>query len=95
MPGVYKIRKGYTKYYARLAFDGLLPDKIVWRRDKKGWNVPEREWLDNELRSWTDGLFEKFNSSMFEKKRLSTISGKSLEHRIRVINLMHFLRSTS
>ena len=93
VPGVYKIRKGFTKYYARLAFDGLLPDKIVWRRDKNGWNVPEREWLDNELRSWTDGLFEKFNSSVFEKKRLTKISGKSLEHRIRVINLMHFLRS--
>ncbi len=36
VPACYKIRNGWTKYIARLAFDGKLPDEIVWRRDKMG-----------------------------------------------------------
>lgn len=92
VPSVYKIHSGFTKYYARLAFDGLLPDQVVWRRDKIGWNVPEREWLDNELRGWTNALFEMWTSPEFEKSRLTSLTKISLEHRLRVINLMHFLR---
>lgn len=39
----YKIHNGYTKYIARLAFNKKLPDEIVWRKDKKGWEIPQKE----------------------------------------------------
>jgi asparagine synthase (glutamine-hydrolysing) len=52
VPACYKIRNGYTKYFARLAFEGKLPDAITWRRDKMGWPAPAEEWLNGPLRAW-------------------------------------------
>ena len=45
MPSCYKIHKGWTKYILRLAFEDMLPSKIVWRRDKIGFETPEKKWL--------------------------------------------------
>lgn len=52
VPACYKMHNGWTKYLARLAFDGLLPDHICWRRDKMGWPVPEKLWMTGPLKSW-------------------------------------------
>jgi len=49
MPECYKIFNGFTKYVARLAMDKRLPDEVVWRRDKKGWEMPQKEWIKNGL----------------------------------------------
>jgi len=59
VPACYKIHNGWTKYLARLAFDGKLPDEIVWRRDKMGWPIPEKTWFEGELRKW---FYDKINS---------------------------------
>jgi len=47
IPACYKIRNGWSKYILRKAAEGLLPEKIVWRRDKIGFETPEKEWLMN------------------------------------------------
>jgi asparagine synthase (glutamine-hydrolysing) len=52
VPACYKMHGGWTKYLARLAFDGLLPDEIIWRRDKMGWPIPERFWFSHGLKAW-------------------------------------------
>ncbi|MBX0310943.1 MAG: asparagine synthase (glutamine-hydrolyzing) [Sulfurihydrogenibium sp.] len=52
VPACYKIHNGWTKYLARLAFDGKLPDDIVWRRDKMGWPIPEKTWFEGRLSKW-------------------------------------------
>jgi asparagine synthase (glutamine-hydrolysing) len=52
VPACYKMHDGWTKYLARLAFDGLLPDEICWRKDKMGWPVPEKLWMGGPLKSW-------------------------------------------
>ena len=49
MPEYYKLNNGYTKYIARLAMNKKLPDNVVWRRDKKGWEMPQKEWIKNGL----------------------------------------------
>jgi asparagine synthase (glutamine-hydrolysing) len=49
LPECYKLHNGYTKYVARLAFDKKLPDNIVWRRKKMGWELPQRTWLNGGL----------------------------------------------
>jgi asparagine synthase (glutamine-hydrolysing) len=59
VPACYKIHNGWTKYLARLAFDGKLPDEIVWRRDKMGWPIPEKTWFEGELKKW---FYDKINS---------------------------------
>ncbi len=45
IPGVYKIHLGWSKHLLRVASEGLVPDKIRWRRDKIGFATPEAAWL--------------------------------------------------
>lgn len=52
VPACYKLHNGWTKYIARLAFDGKLPDEICWRRDKMGWPIPEEHWFRGNLKPW-------------------------------------------
>jgi asparagine synthase (glutamine-hydrolysing) len=40
-----RIRDGWTKWIQRKAIDGKLPGDIVWRRDKVGFETPERHWF--------------------------------------------------
>ena len=39
------IRDGWTKWVLREAMSGLVPHEIAWRRDKVGFETPERDWL--------------------------------------------------
>ncbi len=43
--GIYKIHNGWSKWILRNAMNGKLPDEIAWRRDKKGFPTPERNWM--------------------------------------------------
>ncbi|MBI3135925.1 MAG: asparagine synthase (glutamine-hydrolyzing) [Bacteroidetes bacterium] len=43
----YKIKNGWTKYILRKSMEKLLPESIVWRRNKLGFNAPEKTWLDS------------------------------------------------
>jgi asparagine synthase (glutamine-hydrolysing) len=54
MPVSYKIHNGSTKFIARMAMNGKLPDTIVWRRDKMGWETPQKIWFRKDLREWFD-----------------------------------------
>ncbi|MDW8396024.1 MAG: asparagine synthase (glutamine-hydrolyzing) [Anaerolineae bacterium] len=46
LPAVYRIHKGWTKYVLRQAMSQLLPEAVVWRRDKKGFTTPEAGWVE-------------------------------------------------
>lgn len=41
----FKIKDGWTKYLLRKSVEGILPDEIVWRTNKMGFNAPELIWL--------------------------------------------------
>lgn len=45
LPGESKIHKGWTKYVFRCFMDDKLPAAITWRKDKIGFESPERFWL--------------------------------------------------
>jgi asparagine synthase (glutamine-hydrolysing) len=40
-----KINSGWTKYVLRLAIEDVLSSYVVWRKNKLGFNAPERSWL--------------------------------------------------
>ncbi|MEO6694555.1 MAG: asparagine synthase (glutamine-hydrolyzing) [Ignavibacteria bacterium] len=42
---VYKMHNGWSKWILRNSMNKFIPDKIVWRRDKKGFPTPERKWM--------------------------------------------------
>ena len=58
VPAAYKLHNGWTKYLARRAFDGKLPDEIVWRKDKVGWAIPEDFWFEGQHRDWLNRQIE-------------------------------------
>lgn len=59
VPACYKMRNGWTKYLARLAFDGKLPNEVNWRKDKMGWTIPEKKWFEGTLKKWFNKNIEK------------------------------------
>ncbi len=49
LPAIYKIHEGWTKWILRVSFDELLPKEICWRKDKVGYEPPQKRWMDNKL----------------------------------------------
>jgi asparagine synthase (glutamine-hydrolysing) len=49
LPPTFKIHKGWTKWILRQSFDHLLPQEICWRKDKIGYEPPQKSWLDNTI----------------------------------------------
>jgi asparagine synthase (glutamine-hydrolysing) len=45
VPGAYKIHNGWSKYLLREAMTDILPDEVRLRTDKKGFFIPDVEWL--------------------------------------------------
>jgi asparagine synthase (glutamine-hydrolysing) len=43
----FKIREGWTKYILRRAMQERLPDEIVWRKNKIGFEAPMRLWMQD------------------------------------------------
>lgn len=52
-----KFEGGWTKSIFRKAIDGLVPREIQYRKDKKGFNVPEDLWMKREFRPATLEMF--------------------------------------
>lgn len=53
-----KLRDGWTKALFRRAMAPLLPEPIVWRRRKIGYEIPEMEWARTSLAERYQGLFD-------------------------------------
>jgi asparagine synthase (glutamine-hydrolysing) len=49
MPPEAKLGSGWTKLILREAMRGHLPEQITFRKDKKGFNVPEADWFRRSL----------------------------------------------
>ncbi|UEG50946.1 asparagine synthase (glutamine-hydrolyzing) [Ferruginibacter lapsinanis] len=48
LPSNFKIHDGWTKWLLRKAMEKNLPDAIVWRKDKVGYEPPQQEWMHNK-----------------------------------------------
>lgn len=46
LPISYKINMGYPKFILRESFADKVPEQIVWRKDKIGYEAPQSEWLN-------------------------------------------------
>jgi asparagine synthase (glutamine-hydrolysing) len=47
LPPHFKIHKGWTKWLLRKSVEDLLPKEITWRRDKVGFEPPQKRWMEN------------------------------------------------
>lgn len=92
---VYKIHNGWTKYCARIAMDGKLPDNISWRKDKMGWKTPQDYWFRGKLKKWfintieSSGFLRELGLGHDVKKRINRPSkdSKAIKKLIRLLNL--------
>lgn len=48
LPANFKIRNGWTKWLLRESMKNNLPGEIVWRKDKTGFEPPQKEWMQNK-----------------------------------------------
>ena len=62
------IKKGMTKYILRESMKGILPEKILLRRDKIGFATPQDEWFRTE--SWQQKIKEIIHSESFKNREL-------------------------
>lgn len=49
LPATYKIHDGWTKYIQRKTFEPLLPGEITWRKDKIGYEPPQKKWMGEKI----------------------------------------------
>ncbi|CAN5676941.1 asparagine synthase (glutamine-hydrolyzing) [soil metagenome] len=54
LPIDFKIQNGWSKYPIRKSMDKRLPDDITWRKNKFGFNSPDKDWLNasDEFKIW-------------------------------------------
>lgn len=56
LPSAFKIHNGWTKWLLRKSVDDVLPKEIVWRKDKIGFEPPQKNWM--EQKSVQDAILE-------------------------------------
>jgi asparagine synthase (glutamine-hydrolysing) len=49
LPGSMKINEGFTKWLLRKTMNDKLPPQIVWRKDKVGYEPPQKNWMDTPI----------------------------------------------
>jgi asparagine synthase (glutamine-hydrolysing) len=75
LPDSLKYRGGWTKYLLRKAMRTKLPQKIVWRKDKKGFTNPQRDWLRKDLRKDLERVYFSSEAPIY---KLDLIDQKAL-----------------
>jgi asparagine synthase (glutamine-hydrolysing) len=56
LPPHLKIHQGWTKWLLRKAVDSKLPKEIAWRKDKIGYEPPQKDWM--KLKSVQEKIME-------------------------------------
>ncbi len=49
LPPQMKIHEGWTKWLQRHAFETELPHDLRWRKDKIGYEPPQKSWMENKV----------------------------------------------
>lgn len=47
LPEKYIMQGGWTKYIMRKSMDGIIPQKIQWRKNKIGYEAPQKDWMND------------------------------------------------
>lgn len=76
LPSNFKIKNGWTKYIMRTSFESVLPDQITWRKDKLGYEPPQKAWLNNKV------LIERIYESRKKLVELGVLNKSILSKKI-------------
>ena len=72
LPSQLKMHDGWTKFLLRKAMDKKLPDEIVWRKEKVGFETPQKTWMqDAAVQAYIQEAKRKLvNAGILTKKSL-------------------------
>ncbi|MCZ2222334.1 MAG: asparagine synthase (glutamine-hydrolyzing) [Chitinophagales bacterium] len=71
LPSNYKIKDGFTKHILRKIMVDELPPKIVWRKDKIGYEPPQHQWMQqNAVKDLMQEAKQKLITNGIAKKEL-------------------------
>lgn len=93
VPETYKIHHGWTKHIARLAMADRLPREVVWRKDKLGWPIPERQWSQGPLRDWFEAprqQLRRFDQWGIGGHFAGALDSNDITMKVRSINLSYW-----
>lgn len=76
LPAHFKIRNGWTKWLLRETMKNKLPDMITWRRDKVGFEPPQKSWMQTV--PVQEAIREAKNKLVNEKVLKPAILNKSI-----------------
>jgi asparagine synthase (glutamine-hydrolysing) len=89
----WKIRNGASKYILRKSMEGILPEKILERKDKIGYATPNKTWLKAILPQALDeirhGGAEFFNLPQIEKDFSGVLKSEN-PHDTRIFKFVGF-----
>lgn len=58
LPIEVKFRKGYLKYLLRESCKDILPENIIWRYNKMGFESPQKLWIDGIRNSMLESIYQ-------------------------------------
>jgi asparagine synthase (glutamine-hydrolysing) len=72
LPSQLKMHEGWTKFLLRKAMESKLPAEIVWRKDKVGFEPPQKQWMqDPQMQEYIQAAKRKLvNAGILIKKTL-------------------------
>jgi len=77
LPPELKIHNGWTKWLLRKSVDNLLPNEIVWRKDKIGFEPPQKKWM--EQKTVRDAIEEAKRKLVQQKILLPSVINKKIQ----------------
>jgi asparagine synthase (glutamine-hydrolysing) len=72
LPANFKINNGWTKFIMRKTFDNVLPTEIAWRKDKIGYEPPQKNWMENKH---LQEMIRSYENVLVQEKILDANSG--------------------
>ncbi|MBI2280426.1 MAG: asparagine synthase (glutamine-hydrolyzing) [Bacteroidetes bacterium] len=92
LPTNQKIHGGWTKYILRKMLNDKLNDKVVWRKDKKGFVTPQQDWKNELIKTLTTELKQSNLPSIMNKNYVLQLCDKDLSN---ATHLSEFWRAYS
>jgi len=74
----FKINKGWTKYILRKSMNGILPKNVLWRRNKVGFEAPQKTWINSN----TVYINEQISQSKILKEIYKELNIDNFEHKM-------------
>lgn len=82
LPTDFKLRGATTKYILKKAFEGRVPDEILYRK-KTGFPVPYDKWMSNDLKGYVNDLLldgQTLNRGYFQRPAISRMLDANNRH---------------